>query len=147
MLNDYFKLASNELDYYRASPKSSTFNNIRSVQCQQICEKLLKSVVQDFTSDESYLRTHKLKRIYDKICDNITLQISDVQALSMISEFYFDARYPGDDFIEVSDGDMLLTEKITEELFKVVSAYHSNKNSTSDISKLIDNAISEMNKR
>lgn len=147
MLNDYFKLASNELDYYRASPKSSTFNNIRSVQCQQICEKLLKSVVQDFTSDESYLRTHKLKRIYDKICDNITLQISDVRALSMISEFYFDAIYPGDDFIEVSDGDMLLTEKITEELFKVVSVYHSNKNSTSDISKLIDNAISEMNKR
>lgn len=148
MLNSYFKLASNELDYFKTSSRDSSFNNMRAVQCQQICEKLLKSVIQDFTNDESYLRTHKLKKIYDKVSEYISLNVSDTRALSMISEFYFDARYPGDDFIEVSDEDMELTEKITIELFNEVSSYHNNKSDrSSNISKLIDNAISEMNKR
>jgi HEPN domain-containing protein len=65
--------------------------------------KYLKYVLEQVAKDESEMRSHKLQRINDRIeSKDIKLELSR-EDLLYLSDFYIDARYPGDDFIEVTD--------------------------------------------
>lgn len=104
--NTYIDIAENDLQYLEFVLKTgNTFYNQLAVQCQQVAEKFLKgyldrTVLEEDVSD--LLRKHNMKKIASKLNDmNPGLKL-DTVGLAYLTDFYFDARYPGDDFYTVS---------------------------------------------
>lgn len=104
--NSYIDIAENDLQYLESVLKTgSTFYNQLSVQCQQIAEKFLKGYLDKQLLDENVsdlLRKHNMKKIASRLNDLYPDLKLDTIGLAYLTDFYFDARYPGDDFYTVS---------------------------------------------
>lgn len=146
MKNNYYDIAINEKQYYEASSKASMFNNFNAIACQQISEKLLKHIAYETCSDISVLKTHKLRNIYMAVKQYITLPSDVINFLSTLSEFYFDARYPGDDYISVSDEDAKFAEETMLAVYDAVTEWVNKQSESKEDSSLLDKAIAAMNK-
>ena len=104
--NSYLSIAENDLDYLESVLHTgSTFYNQLAVQCQLVAEKFLKGYLDKMMVDEDVsdlLRRHNMKRIASKL-NEINPQLNlDTIGLAYLTDFYFDARYPGDDFYTVT---------------------------------------------
>ncbi|WP_242877119.1 HEPN domain-containing protein [Fusibacter sp. 3D3] len=96
-------------------------------QCQQICEKFLKHLIYLFCSDnkdaESALRSHSLIKLNSVLKDSgIDLEL-DRKSLSIVKDYYFTARYPGDEFIELTRSDYIEAKLLTDEIYEKVTHY------------------------
>lgn len=104
--NTYIDIAENDLQYLESVLKTgNTFYNQLAVQCQQVAEKFLKGYLDRLVLEEDVsdlLRKHNMKRIAVKLNEqNPNLKL-DTIGLAYLTDFYFDARYPGDDFYTVT---------------------------------------------
>ena len=124
MDNSYLSIAINDYKYAK-SIKELGFNNNSVIVCQQVCEKLLKSIAEKITKSSDIMRTHRLKKIYDSLDGAITLSLNSELYLSTLSNFYFDASHPGDDFVNVSDKDAELSYEVMEEVYIAVLDWHN----------------------
>ena len=104
--NTYLDIAENDLQYLEAVLKTgNTFYNQLAVQCQQVAEKFLKGYLDRMLLEEDVselLRKNSLKKIAAKLNDIKPELKLDTIGLAYLTDFYFDARYPGDDFYTVS---------------------------------------------
>ena len=104
--NNYLDIAENDLQYLEAVLKTgNTFYNQLAVQCQQVAEKFLKGYLDRVLLEEDVsdlLRKHNMKKIAAKLNEIKPELKLDTIVLSYLTDFYFDARYPGDDFYTVS---------------------------------------------
>ena len=104
--NSYLAIAENDLEYLESVVNSgSTFYNQLAVQCQQVAEKYLKGFLDRLATDEDVsdlLRKHNMKKMASKLNEYIPGLNLDTIGLAYLTDFYFDARYPGDDFYTVS---------------------------------------------
>lgn len=100
--NNYYDIACNELGYLQLNLNSEYFN-VMTISCQQISEKALKSVAELCTSDDKIFKSHNLRQINSAIySEGIDLNLDDAD-LVYLKDFYFDAMYPGDNFVEVKN--------------------------------------------
>ena len=99
-------IAENDLQYLEAVLKTgNTFYNQLAVQCQQVAEKFLKGYLDRVLLEEDVsdlLRKHNMKKIAAKLNEIKPELKLDTIGLAYLTDFYFDARYPGDDFYTVS---------------------------------------------
>lgn len=107
--NNYLSIAQNDLDYLEAVlANGNSYYNQLAVQCQQVAEKFLKGYLERVYMDEDItdlLRKHNIKKIASKLNDVYPgLELNTV-GLAFLTDFYYDARYPGDDFYTVSKDD------------------------------------------
>ncbi len=104
--NTYLDIAENDLQYLEAVLKTgNTFYNQLAVQCQQVAEKFLKGYLDRMLLEEDVselLRKNSLKKNAAKLNDIKPGLKLDTIGLAYLTDFYFDARYPGDDFYTVS---------------------------------------------
>ena len=108
--NNYFALGFNDLQYlsmYRDDDENS-YNKV-TVEAQQVVEKILKGIVEeceniDYTEKAQLLGTHNLRRLGTAINEHYNTQLK-VTDLAFLKDFYYEARYPGDNFILVSKED------------------------------------------
>ena len=104
--NNYLDIAENDLQYLEAVLKTgNTFYNQLAVQCQQVAEKFLKGYLDRILLEEDgsdLLRKHNMKKIAAKLNEIKPELKLDTIGLAYLTDFYFDARYPGDDFYTVS---------------------------------------------
>ena len=102
--NNYYDIAMSDLAYLQHSLDYPGYNQI-VVQIQQICEKLLKSVAETVCipkDAKDSLQTHNLRKINSIILQNgLDLHLNP-KDLSYVKDFYFDAKYPGENFVTVS---------------------------------------------
>lgn len=128
--NTYKSLAENEYLYMEASievAKRLGNYNILATQCAQICEKYLKAVISDKfimdASNKALLQTHNLRSILVKIKEVYALSITP-REIKYVGDFYFDARYPGENFMNVDEETIMdciaITKKLREECLKVL---------------------------
>lgn len=107
--NSYLAIAQNDLEYLESVMASgSTFYNQLAVQCQQVAEKYLKGYLDRLLVNEDVsdlLRKHNMKRIASLLNERYPGLDLDTIGLAYLTDFYFDARYPGDDFYTVSRAD------------------------------------------
>jgi HEPN domain-containing protein len=99
----YYHIAIDDINYLMAAHAEGYYNQPTSL-CQQIAEKLLKSIVADYYTEddlEDVLRSHSLKRIALAASKTEGTDHFDKKALAYLSDFYFDARYPGPDYVKV----------------------------------------------
>lgn len=102
------------------------YNGVASM-CAQAAEKYLKAVIEKcvFREDAiALLKSHNLRAILNVLKEeysHINISTKDVKWLG---DFYFDARYPGDNFVEVSREDAMecleLVGKIEQEVKKIL---------------------------
>lgn len=107
--NNYLSIAQNDLNYLESvlSAGSSYYNQL-AVQCQQVAEKFLKGYLERVYLDEDItdlLRKHNIKKIASKLNEIYPDLKLNTVGLAFLTDFYYDARYPGDDFYTVSEGD------------------------------------------
>ena len=104
--NSYLDIAENYLRYLESFLETgSTFYNQMSVQCQQVAEKFLKGYVDRLFLNEDVsdlLRKHNMKKIAAKLNQLDPDLNLDTIGLAYLTDFYYDARYPGDDFYTVT---------------------------------------------
>lgn len=105
MRNDYYDIAYNNLLYLEHALSTNFYNDI-VVGAQQVSEKMLKSVLEqvcDMQDDvDKLLRSHNLRAIYDRIKMEVGDFSLDRGELSILKDYYFDAKYPGDNFVNVT---------------------------------------------
>lgn len=146
MSKTYYDIALNEYQYLQHNLGISTNrNNPNAAFCQQISEKMLKHILSDIDPSAQELRIHNLKKINASLKrNNVNLQCNDLE-LAYLTDFYFDARYPGDDYIDVSDEDLQKCVDIMEDIkYKVESYLKYRKEEKLDNSSIIDKAIKSM---
>lgn len=103
MKNDYYSIACENLRFLQSSLvlRMPYYNNF-AVLAQQIAELLLKSVAErTCTNIEKLIQSHNLRAIYQEISKCKGTFILNKYKLSMLKDFYYDARTPGDNFVEV----------------------------------------------
>lgn len=107
--NNYLDIAENDLQYLESVlAVGNTFYNQLAVQCQQVAEKYLKGYLDKFLVDEDVtdlLRKHNMKKIASKLNAVKSGLELDTIGLAYLTDFYYDARYPGDDFYNVTKED------------------------------------------
>lgn len=99
--NDYYVIACNDLLYLQVTLNTSFYNQI-TVNAQQIAEKMLKSLAERVCVNiDKLMQTHNLRAIYMEIHKVLPSFCLDKGSLSMLKDFYFDAKYPGDNYVDV----------------------------------------------
>lgn len=120
--NSYYSIACNEFYYLRDSV-SDKYCNPSAAQAQQVAEKMLKSVAELVcVGIEKLMLSHNLRALYDAIHREEPEFVLDRNALSTLKDYYFDARYPGDNFVVVN------CEELREALDIMVSVVNAVEN-------------------
>lgn len=86
--------------------KIGNFNGT-AASAAQSAEKYLKAILEQcFTDDDimPLLHSHNLRTLYNKIITRYPLNVSSKDC-KWLGDFYFDARYPGDNFVAVNKDD------------------------------------------
>ena len=124
MANNYYDIAYNDYQFLLANVNRGFYNQTLP-QIQQIIEKLLKSIIVDFDiGDDSIniLKSHRLDRLYDVVIKSLQIKSTvSVKDLAWVTNFYFDCRYPGDNFIIATQEQEEDALKILEDVFNVVN--------------------------
>nr|WP_312579829.1 HEPN domain-containing protein [Sedimentibacter sp.] len=105
--NDYYHIAMNDLEYLNAV-KHLPYYNQHCISCQQISEKLLKHIISiSYSQDDKdkILKSHSLRTLYRAIHNYISSFNLPEEELANLTDYYFDAKYPGNDFFTASKED------------------------------------------
>ncbi len=104
--NNYFSIGFNDFRYLLKYDKNDelSYNRVAS-ESQQVIEKILKGLIENcdripITDKERLLKTHNLRKLGETVNFqyHAGLNLSD---LAYVKDFYYEARYPGDEFVEV----------------------------------------------
>ena len=119
--NTYIDIAQNDLEYLESVLETgSKFYNQLAVQCQQVAEKFLKGYLDRLDVEEDIsdlLRKHNMKKTASKLNGLYPELKLDTIGLAYLTDFYFDARYPGEDFYSVTKEEF---EKCLEIMYDTV---------------------------
>ncbi len=100
--NGYYSIACNELLYLQENLGTVYYNSVVT-GAQQITEKLLKSVVERVTvTEEQLMHSHNLRGLYSVIHSELPDFQLNRDALSTLKDYYYDCRYPGYNYCEVT---------------------------------------------
>lgn len=103
--NNYYDIACSDLLCMQFLLDSGCYNQI-SVHAQQTAEKMLKSVMElavpPDNDTERIMRGHNLRQIYDKIHAFLPDFELNRHELSSLKDYYYDTKYPGDNFTNVT---------------------------------------------
>lgn len=138
--NSYYGLAkSNYMQALNTVSYAKEYNDYNAIAslCAQSCEKFLKAYLEihSYGTVMGYMRSHNLRVLINealKIDPSIPLDVKDYK---WVGDFYFDARYPGDDFVEVSEKDAEECLRLTKELMDWIDSVDNEKD-FSDLEKL-----------
>ena len=127
MKNDYYEIAINNLRYLEVTLHTPYYNEI-SVGAQQVVEKMLKSVLEQLVpatdaGKDKLMHSHNLRALYDKIHELDSTFNLDRRGLSMLKDYYYDAKYPGDSFITVTKDECTENVEIMYDAVDAVNAF------------------------
>ncbi|MGL4736003.1 MAG: HEPN domain-containing protein [Cellulosilyticaceae bacterium] len=113
-INDYLYAKSSLGDATRPE------YNWPAVIFAQAGEKILKAIIETKFIDDSaciqMMKTHNLRTIVAKILEKYPESKLSSRDCKWLGDFYFDARYPGDDFIIVTFEDAIQAREIVEDI-------------------------------
>lgn len=127
MENSYFTIGYDDYlyakDTFPICKRSKNYNSVVGILAQA-AEKILKEVIEvKFVDDSScvtILKTYNLRTIVNKIKERYPDCGLDSFECKWLGDIYFDARYPGDNFVKVNEEDAEKALEITEEIIDVV---------------------------
>lgn len=142
-MNSYYSRAINDLDFavygLEIGRKHGDFNNVASLSAQA-CEKFFKAIIElAFAEDKScidLMKSYNLRTLYNRIVTKYTLEISS-RDCKWLGDFYFDAGYPGDNFVVVSEEDAIecidLAKQIKEDTDRILVEIQKERNKMKEV--------------
>lgn len=130
-VNSYLGVADDDYLFAKAGMPTAAqigrYNNVASI-CAQAGEKYLKAVIElCFAQDEdvmSLLHSHNLRALLNRILTKYSMNVSSIEC-KWLGDFYFDARYPGDNFVIVNEQDardcIAIVEKIKNDAERIIA--------------------------
>lgn len=130
-MNAYLSLAENDYLFAKASMDAAVqlgnYNTSVGI-CAQAGEKYLKAVIElCFVEDGdamSLLHSHNLRALLNKILTEYPMNVSSIEC-KWLGDFYFDARYPGDNFVVATKQDaedcLVIVEKIKIDVERILA--------------------------
>lgn len=110
--NNYYSIAENDLKYIEEVALNSCYYNQTTVQCQQAGEKFLKYIVETYciNADKENvidcLKTHNIRKLIRFIQEQIPSFTIDSKQATLLQGYYFETRYPGDNFFTATKEDV-----------------------------------------
>lgn len=116
-MTTYYDYAWNDHQFFDAAYQSGDVWNGMAALAQNCCEKYLKYLIERYhdadSKDAQYekedaMRSHNLNKLIRHLEQYTDLRISKLDKLSLmqINGFYFSARYPGEDSMDVNREDI-----------------------------------------
>ncbi len=110
--NTYYSIGYDDYLFAKDSlplcDRSNSYNSVVAILAQS-AEKFLKEIIeQKFVDDSSciaILRTHNLRVLVNKIKERYPEVALNSMECKWLGDFYFDARYPGDNYVVVAKDD------------------------------------------
>lgn len=126
--NSYYSIGYDDYLFAKDSlplcDKNNNYNSVVAIFAQS-AEKFLKEVIeQKFVDDSScisILKTHNLRTLVNKIKERYPDADLNSIECKWLGDFYFDARYPGDNYVIVSKDDAYTSLEITTHLIEAVN--------------------------
>ena len=123
--NSYYSIACNEFWYLRDAV-SPVYCNPAAASAQQIAEKMLKSVAELVcTGIEKLMTSHNLRALYDEIKRVDTSLQLERKDLALLKDYYYDARYPGDNFVIVTVDELREALEIMLDVVEAVNCWRT----------------------
>ncbi len=132
-MKTYRDIAENDLLWAKSSinigDQMGQYNMV-VVQAQQSAEKFMKGFINDFMNEggkyDKDLVTNNLRKIALLINEFVGEKILNPMECKYLGDWYFDARYPGDNYTEVKDREeaeysIQLAEKIRDALYEQIN--------------------------
>ncbi len=122
----YIDIAERDYEYFQQmiqmfqKTRDPYYNKV-VVEAQQIVEKVLKGIIEQKCVDTDHtdaLHQHKLSILGNVIFEELGIRIDDLH-LRYLSDFYFDARYPGNSYIEATKKDAEIAIGVVDEVLAV----------------------------
>ena len=130
----YYTRAENDYQFVKANYEEGRVSEVMCYVMQSICERYLKHIIDTYYTGEigSVMRTHTIRVLRDFIIRNVPDFNCDWSVALQADGYYFSARYPGDDAIEVNADDVEYCWKAVNVVRNAVQDYLNNhKNRTS----------------
>lgn len=124
MKNDYYDIAVNDLKYLQCTINTPFYNNM-AAGAQQVAEKMLKSVAElcDTQDDHKVMNGHNLRGIYQILKrEGIDLNLNQGD-LAVLKDVYYESRYPGDSFMNVTRDEFIDCLRIMYEVIREVNQF------------------------
>lgn len=137
--NSYYAIACNDFWYLRDAVKPTNCNPAAG-SAAQVAEKMIKSVAELTCIDIDKLMTsYNLCAIYDEINKVDTSLNLNRQALALLKDYFYETRYPGDNFVLVSPSELKEALEIMLDVVTAVTTWRR----ANDLEVLIENPMEE----
>lgn len=124
-MNTYLDFAENDFQYFMDSYNRGMVANAMAADAQEICEKYMKHILNEYYDPETQqqevdynqiMRTHNLIKIsrFMETHMDFHFKPETKSELRQINGYYFTARYPGDESIEIDREDLDLCSKAVQ---------------------------------
>ncbi|MDK2808551.1 MAG: hypothetical protein PWP24_1287 [Clostridiales bacterium] len=121
-INSYYGRGYSDYLYAKAGMEvgrvHGDYNGVAAM-CAQAAEKYLKAILERCTMDQevmTLLRSHNLRALLNRIKQDYPEFEASTKDVKWLGDFYFDARYPGDNFVVVTQEDAEECLRLTKEL-------------------------------
>ncbi len=125
MGSSYYDIAEDEYQFFMSIDSDHLPQQIGFLG-QQIVEKLLKHIIvtsEKPIEDDMIVRTYNLKKLYRFIKAEIVDLDLDMGDLVQVSNYYFETRYPGDNFMWLTEEEKKDCVRIVKEIKEKVDTY------------------------
>lgn len=137
--NSYYAIACNDFWYLRDAVKPTNCNPAAG-NAAQVAENMIKSVAELTCVDIDKLMTsHNIRAIYDEINKVDTSLNLNRRDLALLKDYFFETRYPGDNFVLVSPNDLKEALEIMLDVVTAVTTWRK----AHDLEALIENPAEE----
>lgn len=121
--NNYYDIGVHHLGLAEQL-KNAADSNLIGLHIQQAVETLLKSVLErEMPENKALLNSHKISRITEELSNISGFEELDEDTLRLINNIYYDTRYPGDGFTNLSQKKCERCLKTAYEVFNTVNTY------------------------
>lgn len=124
----YYSIAFDDFQYLMDQKNSKYINHLAPL-CQQCAEKYLKSVIVDSgipLENTELLKSHSLVKLFTYINENIITLDIPRRELRLLTDFYYDTRYPGDNFYIINEAELESGIELLYEIKSIADNFHNN---------------------
>lgn len=117
----YYEIGMDDLKYLTDTLASKAYNNL-CFNVQQVCEKMIKSVLElEDPTAKKLLNTHDIKHINRRLESLDKLHFDDA-IITEINDIYYEVRYPGAEYLSMNEK---MTVKYMQMMYDIVSSVNT----------------------